>query len=57
MGRVPEFATHGLLDPCSGRMVSMRLREIDLVDDEAGARGWSLISVKNDWKTVYTPQQ
>ena len=25
--------------------------------DEAGTRGWSLISVKNDWKTVYTPQQ
>ncbi len=23
--------------------------------DEAGARGWSLISVKNDWKTVYAP--
>ena len=23
--------------------------------DEAGARGWSLISVKNDWNTVYTP--
>ena len=23
--------------------------------DEAGARGWSLISVKDDWKTVYTP--
>ena len=25
--------------------------------DEAGARGWSLISMKSDWKTVYTPQQ
>ncbi len=25
--------------------------------DEAGARGWSLISVKNDWKAVYTPEQ
>jgi phosphoserine phosphatase len=25
--------------------------------DEAGARGWSLISVKDDWKTVYTPKQ
>jgi len=25
--------------------------------DEAGTRGWSLISVKNDWKTVYTPQK
>jgi phosphoserine phosphatase len=23
--------------------------------DEAGARGWSLISVKDDWKTVYAP--
>jgi phosphoserine phosphatase len=23
--------------------------------DEAGARGWSLISVRNDWNTVYTP--
>jgi hypothetical protein len=23
--------------------------------DEAGARGWSLISVKDDWKTVYSP--
>jgi phosphoserine phosphatase len=23
--------------------------------DEASARGWSLISVRNDWKTVYTP--
>jgi len=23
--------------------------------DEAGARGWSLISVKSDWKAVYTP--
>ena len=23
--------------------------------DEAGARGWSLISVKNDWNAVYTP--
>jgi len=39
MGRLPEFATHGLLDPRAGCMVSMRLREIDLVDDEAGARG------------------
>jgi len=35
----------------------MRLREIDLVDDEAGARGWSLISMKSDWKTVYDPAQ
>jgi hypothetical protein len=25
--------------------------------DAAGARGWSLISVENDWKTVYTPQK
>jgi hypothetical protein len=25
--------------------------------DEAGARGWQLISVKNDWKTVYTPHK
>ena len=25
--------------------------------DEAGARGWQLISVKDDWKTVYTPQK
>jgi phosphoserine phosphatase len=25
--------------------------------DEAKARGWSLISVKGDWKTVYTPPQ
>ncbi len=25
--------------------------------DEAGARGWSLISVKNDWKAVYTPEK
>jgi len=25
--------------------------------DEAGARGWSLVSVKNDWRTVYTPQK
>jgi phosphoserine phosphatase len=25
--------------------------------DEAGARGWSLISVKDDWKAVYTPQK
>ncbi len=25
--------------------------------DEAGARGWSLISVRNDWRTVYTPRQ
>jgi len=25
--------------------------------DEAGARGWSLISVKDDWNTVYAPQQ
>jgi phosphoserine phosphatase len=25
--------------------------------DEAGAKGWSLISVKNDWSTVYTPAQ
>ena len=25
--------------------------------DEAGARGWTLISVKNDWKTVYTPEK
>jgi len=57
MGRICQFATHGPLDPCAGRMVSMRLREIDLVDDEAGARGWSLISVKNDWKSVYTRQQ
>jgi phosphoserine phosphatase len=24
--------------------------------DEAQARGWSLISVKSDWKTVHTPQ-
>jgi hypothetical protein len=23
--------------------------------DEAQARGWSLISVKGDWKTVYAP--
>jgi phosphoserine phosphatase len=23
--------------------------------DEAGARGWSLISVRNDWNTVFTP--
>jgi phosphoserine phosphatase len=25
--------------------------------DEAGARGWSLISVKDDWNTVYAPQK
>ncbi len=25
--------------------------------DEAGARGWSLVSIKDDWKTVYTPKQ
>jgi hypothetical protein len=57
MGRICQFATHGPLDPWAGRMVSMRLREIDLVDDEAGALGWSLISFKNDWKSVYTRQQ
>jgi hypothetical protein len=34
-------------------MVIMRLPEIDLVGDEAGARGWTLISVK----TIYTAQQ
>jgi len=25
--------------------------------DEAGARGWSLISVKSDWKAVYAPEK
>ncbi len=25
--------------------------------DEAGARGWSLISIRNDWRTVYTPRK
>jgi hypothetical protein len=23
--------------------------------DEAGARGWTVVSMKNDWKTVFTP--
>jgi phosphoserine phosphatase len=31
------------------------IRTLERRLDEAGARGWTLISVKTDWKTVYTP--
>ncbi|HTF68885.1 MAG TPA: hypothetical protein VK638_40020, partial [Edaphobacter sp.] len=25
--------------------------------DEAQARGWTVVSMKNDWKTIFTPEK
>ena len=31
--------------------------KLDKALDEAQARGWTVVSMKDDWKTIYPPQK